>query len=86
MDKTWHDKAWEDYLYWQSQDKKTLKKINALIRDIERSSDKGIGHAELLKGDLSGWASARIDQANRLIFKTVDGTLQILSCKGHYSD
>ena len=54
MRKDWHDKAWEDYLYWQTQDKKTLRMINKLIRDIERTNGKGIGKPELLKGDLSG--------------------------------
>jgi toxin YoeB len=82
--KDWHEKAWEDYLYWQSQDKRTVKKINAAIKIIER--DGRIGHAELLKGNLSGWISVRIDRSNRFIYKVEAGVLQILSCRGHYDD
>ena len=61
MTKLWHDTAWEDYLYWQTQDRKTLKKINILIQDIERNGYNGIGKPEPLKGDLSGFWSVRID-------------------------
>ena len=86
MRKDWHDKAWEDYLYWQTQDKKTLQKINKLIRDIERVGGKGIGKAELLKGSLSGWSSAHIDEKNRLVYQIEDGVLRIASCRGHYKD
>jgi toxin YoeB len=86
MRKDWHEKAWTDYLYWQTQDKKTIRKINNLIRDIERSEDERTGQAELLKGNLSGWRSARIDKSNRLIYQIKDGVMQILSCRGHYSD
>ena len=82
MRKDWHEKAWDDYLYWQSQDKKTLKKINALIKAIERGDR--VGQAEKLKGDLSGWTSARIDLANRLVYKVENDVLQILACRGHY--
>jgi toxin YoeB len=57
MEKLWTDKAWDDYLYWQSQDKKTLKRINQLLKDIERNGNDGIGKPESLKGDLSGWWS-----------------------------
>ena len=86
MKKEWHEKAWADYLFWQIQDKKTIKKINNLIRDLERSGDKGIGHQEHLRGDLSGWSSVRIDQKNRLIYQIKGDVIQILSCRGHYSD
>ena len=80
------ENAWEDYLYWQAQDKKTLKKLNALLKDISRSPFDGIGKPEALKGDFSGFWSRRIDDKNRLIY-TLDGdTLEILSCKGHYDD
>lgn len=68
MNKIWSDEAWEDYLYWQAQDKKTLKRINQLIQDIDRSGYDGIGKPEPLKGDLSGWWSKRIDGANRLVY------------------
>ncbi len=63
----WEDRAWDDYLYWQKQDKKTLKRINVLIKDIERSAFQGIGKPELLKGNLSGWWSRRIDDTNRIV-------------------
>ena len=84
MQKSWYDKAWDDYLYWQSQDKKTLKRINQLIRDTERDPFNGIGKPEPLKGDLSGFWSRRIDDANRLVYRVNGELLEILSCKGHY--
>ncbi|MCL1890828.1 MAG: Txe/YoeB family addiction module toxin [Coriobacteriia bacterium] len=77
-------KAWDDYLHWQTQDKKTLQKINKLIRDIQRLDGKGIGQAELLKGNLAGLKSVRIDQSNRLIYRVEKERLQIFSCRGHY--
>ena len=64
----WEDRAWEDYLYWQVQDKKTLKRINALISDIKREPFEGIGKPEPLKGKLSGYWSRRIDEANRIVY------------------
>lgn len=84
MEKVWSDGAWDDYIYWQSQDKKTLKKINDLIKDIERNGTQGIGKSERLKYR-SGW-SRRIDKENRLVFDIVDGKLLIASCRGHYED
>ena len=84
MQKSWYDKAWDDYLYWQSQDKKTLKRINQLIRDTEREPFTGIGKPEPLKGDLSGFWSRRIDDTNRLVYRVNGELLEILSCKGHY--
>ena len=86
MKKIWADEAWEDYLYWQSQDKKTLKRVNMLIKDIERDPFSGIGKPEPLKGDLSGFWSRRIDDANRVVYRVKDGALEIASCKGHYDD
>lgn len=83
MDKLWSDDAWNDYLYWQIQDRKTLKKINALIKDIERNGLQGIGKAEPLRYR-SGW-SRRIDKENRLVFDIVEGQLLIVSCRGHYT-
>ena len=65
----WEETAWEDYLYWQSQDKKTMKRINALIKDIQRSPYDGIGKSELLKGNRSGWWSRRIDGENRSVYR-----------------
>ena len=85
-EKIWSDDAWEDYLYWQSQDKKTLKRINNLLKDIERDNFNGIGKPEPLRGDLSGFWSRRIDEANRLVYRVIEGRLEIVSCKGHYED
>lgn len=86
MHKAWYDEAWEDYLFWQSQDKKTLKRINTLVKDIERENFDGIGKPEPLKGEFSGFWSRRIDDTNRLVYRIKDGTLEILSCRGHYND
>lgn len=86
MEKLWTDQAWESYLYWQSQDKKTLKRINQLIKDIERNGNSGIGKPEPLKGSLSGWWSRRIDDTNRLVYRVKEGKLEIASCRTHYGD
>ncbi len=86
MKKIWSDEAWADYLYWQSQDRKTLKRINALLRDIERGSFDGIGKPEPLRGDLSGCWSRRIDETNRLVYRISGEMLEIVSCKGHYDN
>lgn len=86
MNKIWFDEAWEDYLYWQTQDRKTLKRINSLLRDIERSNFNGIGKPEPLKGELSGFWSRLIDDTNRLVYRMSNGVLEILSCRGHYDD
>lgn len=80
----WEDRAWNDYLYWQTQDKKTLKRINALIRDIQRSTFERIGKPEPLKGNLSGVWSRRIDEANRISYYEKAGIIYIVSCRGHY--
>ena len=85
MNKIWSDEAWEDYLYWQ-QDKKTLKRINALLKEIERDAFGGIGKPEPLKGELSGFWSRRIDATNRLVYRIREGRLEIASCRGHYDD
>ena len=86
MKKIWFDEAWEDYMYWQMQEKKTLKRINSLIKDIERNGYQGMGKSEPLKGDLQGYWSKRIDNVNRLVFRIHEGILEIISCKGHYDD
>ena len=86
MKKILSDKAWDDYLYWQTQDKKTLKRVNQLVKDIERNNFEGIGKPEALKGNLSGFWSRRIDDANRLIYRINGEFIDILSCKGHYED
>ncbi|MCO1336834.1 Txe/YoeB family addiction module toxin [Microbulbifer sp. OS29] len=81
---TWTDAAWEDYLFWQGQDKKTLKRINKLINETMRTPFKGTGKPEPLKGGLSGYWSRRIDQTNRLVYAFEGGELTIISCRYHY--
>ena len=82
----WEDEAWDDYLYWQTQDKKTLKRINALIKDIQRNLFEGIGKPEPLKDNLSGWWSRRIDESNRIVYFEKGGIIYIISCREHYHD
>ena len=86
MHKIWFDEAWIDYIYWQTQDKKTLKRINNLIKDTERNPFEGIGKPEPLKGDLSGFWSRRIDDTNIFVYRINNDKLEILSCRGHYED
>lgn len=86
MNKRWSDSAWADYEYWQGQDRKTLRRINQLLRDIERNGYRCIGKPEPLRGNLAGWWSVRIDEANRLIFNLDNGDLNIFACRGHYGD
>lgn len=84
-EKIWSDDAWDDYLYWQAQDKKTLKWINLLIRDIERNGVlAGIGRPEALTGNLQGEYSRRIDESNRLVYHVEDDKIYIAHCRGHY--
>lgn len=80
----WTDAAWEDYLYWQTQDRKTLKRINRLIQDARRSPFEGIGKPEPLKENLSGFWSRRIDETHRLIYAVNDQYLTIIACRYHY--
>ena len=85
MIKLWTDKAWEDYLYWQEQDRKTLKRINKLIADIERNGNmQGIGKPEPLQYNLQGYFSRRIDDTNRLVYVATDTELTIIACRYHY--
>ena len=84
MQIAWYEDAWNDYVWWQSQDRKTIKRINALIKDMQRSPYEGIGKPEPLKGNLSGWWSRRIDDANRIVYKVHDDVLIIAECKNHY--
>ena len=80
----WTDEAWKDYIYWQSQDKKTLKRINKLIEETKKLPFEGIGKPEPLKENLSGFWSRRIDDTNRLVYAVDDDYLTIISCRYHY--
>ena len=80
----WEDRAWDDYLYWQTQDKKVLKLVNLLIKDIRRNPFDGVGKPEPLKNNLSGWWSRRIDETNRIVYYEQDGIIYVVSCRGHY--
>lgn len=80
----WTERAWSDYEFWQSQDKKTLKRINKLIRDAMRTPFEGIGKPEPLKENLSGFWSRRIDDTNRLVYAVKDKQLVIVACRYHY--
>ena len=81
---SWTDEAWNDCLYWQIQDKKTLKRINKLINDVKRSPFEGIGKPEPLKEKLSGFWSRRIDETNRLVYAVDDQAITVISCRYHY--
>ena len=82
----WQESAWEEYLYWQLQDKKTLKKINKLLMDINRNGYQCIGKPQPLKGDLSGYWSVRIDEKNRIVFRITEKNIEIMQCGSHYYD
>lgn len=86
MNKIWSDSAWDDYLYWETQDKKTLKKINELLKDIDRNGYKCKGKPEPLRGNQTGYWSVRIDKKNRLVFRINGGSLEIAQCKTHYEE
>lgn len=86
MQKAWTDEAWEEYLYWQGQDKKTLKRINSILKDINRSPFSGIGKPESLKHELQGYWSRRIDEANRIVYKVENEQIVIVQCGAHYDD
>lgn len=86
MNKYWQDEAWEDYLYWQKQDKKTLKRINKILKDIDRNLCFGIGKPEPLTRDLSGYWSRRIDDKNRIVYKIENNQINIVQCGTHYRE
>ena len=87
MRKIFHDRGFEEFLYWQANDKKIFKKINDLIKDIERNGESnGIGKPEALKDNWQGWYSRRIDEKNRLIYRIFEDAIEIAQCKGHYGD
>ena len=77
------EQAWEEYLYWQAQDKRICKRINALLKDINRHSFQGIGKPEPLK-NYDGYWSRRIDDCHRLVYRISNGQIEIIQCKGHY--
>ena len=84
MNLIFSDESWDDYLYWQNNDKKILKRINLLIKDIKRNPFSGIGKPEPLKYDLQGCWSRRIDNEHRLVYEIVKNELRIVSCRYHY--
>ncbi|GHT64658.1 Txe/YoeB family addiction module toxin [Spirochaetia bacterium] len=86
MIKSWDDGAWEAYIYWQTQDKKTLKRINSLLKDIDRHPYEGIGKPEPLKYEYAGCWSRRIDEYNRIVYRVKDNRLEIILCGSHYQD
>lgn len=85
MRKIWAEGAWEDYLYWKQQDKKILKRINALLKDIDRNGYTGIGKPEPLKYELSRFWSRRIDDTHRLVYRISGDAVEIAQCRTHYS-
>ena len=80
----WLTVAWEDYLYWQLHDKKTLVKNNSLLKDVQRNPFDGIGNPEALKHSLSGWWSRRINLTDRLVYNVEEGSVIVLQCRKHY--
>jgi len=86
MIKSWDDEAWDDYVYWQSQDKKTLKKIHNLLKDIDRNGYAGLGKPEPLTGNLSGYWSRQIDDCNRIVYRIKNNRIEIIQCGTHYHD
>ena len=86
MTKIWYDRAWSEYANWQTRDKKTIKRINELLKSIDRNGYNCIGKPEPLKDNLTGLWSRRIDQTNRLVYMVTDEQIEIYQCKGHYDD
>lgn len=85
MNLLFHTEAWNDYQFWQDN-KKALRRVNNLIREIQRTPFEGTGEPEPLRGNLSGWWSRRIDQKHRIVYRIKDNTVIIAACKGHYDD
>ena len=84
MIKVWSDEAWEDYLYWQTEDKKTLKRINQILVDIDRNGYRGMGKPEPLKHEFHGFWSRRIDNVNRIVYRIKNNQIEIVACRTHY--
>lgn len=82
----WDEEAWQDYLWWQNNDKRILRKIHKLLDDIKRNGHSGIGKPEPLKNDLSGWYSRRIDGEHRMVYRIREDRVEIIQCKDHYDD
>lgn len=80
----WDENAWADYLWWQAQDRRTLKRINTLIEDVVRNGNEGIGKPEALKHDFGGYWSRRITDEHRLVYKIANGEIRIAACRYHY--
>lgn len=78
------ENAWDDYLYWQTQDRKTLRRVNLLLRDIQRDSFSGIGKPEPLKNDFTGLWSRRIDEYNRIVYRVYENMVEVVQCRNHY--
>ena len=81
---SWAEQAWEDYLYWQRTDKKTLKRVNALLKDIKRQPCEGLGDPEPLKHNWTGYWSRRIDRQHRLVYKVANEAIVVVQCRYHY--
>ena len=86
MKLVWDESAWDDYTWWQIQDRKIVKRINTLIKDVARNSNEGIGKPEPLKYGFQGYWSRRITDEHRLIYKVVDDEIRIAQCRYHYED
>ena len=86
MNKIWQDDEWQDYLYWQKQDKKILKRSNQILKDIDRNKYQGIGKPEALSGNLLGFWSRRIDSKNRIVYRIINNQIEIAQCGSHYRD
>lgn len=84
MELIWSSQAWEDYLWWQTQDRKVLKRINTLLKDIQRNGNEGIGKPEALRNNLSGYWSRRITEEHRLVYKIVGSSVRIAAVRYHY--
>ena len=80
----WASEAWDDYVWWQGEDKKTVKRINKLIKDIKSHGYEVIGKPEPLKYEFAGWWSRRIDDTNRLVYRVIDDSIEIMMCRYHY--
>ena len=84
MKLVWDESAWEDYVWWQTEDRKVLKRINALVKDIARNGNEGIGKPEALKHGFQGYWSRRITDEHRLVYKIADDEIRIATCRYHY--